>query len=686
MMATLMIVDDDAGNRMMLELLLSSHGRYRIVSAADGRQALAIIDVELPDLVITDALMPGLDGFQLTREIRRRPVGGDIPVLIFSGNYRAADVAGLAEACGANRVLPKPAEPQELFAAVDTLLAAPAVAGPVASTDEFAARHLRVVTDQLAATAYRLRLTEEQLQRIADAAPVGIVLTDAQGCALYANPALSRMCGPQAGRTGGLDWVECLPQAQRPAVLEQACRGSGPDRQELGRWQPRGSDRWLDARVQSVREVTGAYAGTVLVVNDVTAAVVAVEQEEADHRRRMLEHARWDRLDSLRRMASGVAHDFNNALASVLGYADLLQENVEHDTGPQRPADEEIRADLRQLTAAAGRARDLAAIMLRFGSRLVVATPPVEVNPIVRNEASALERDLPAGVTLCRDLQDGLPAARATAEAIGAFLHQTGGNAVAALPGGGVIRLATAVVDVADDLADDVADGSQTSAAPGPGRYVRVSVTDNGVGMPAQVLTHAVEPFFSTGDGRSGLGLPSALGAVQQVGGHLTLESAPGRGTSAHAYFPVAADPPPPSGPAPAEAPGGRTILVVDDEPDLLAVIVRMLRRDGYTVLSAADGPAALKAVTHHQEPIDCLLTDVVMPGMLGTDLAGRLSTDRPAIRVLYMSGYADPVADGLHAHRAPEPLLTKPFTRSDLRAALDRLLPAGAPAGPGPA
>ncbi|GAA0549468.1 hypothetical protein GCM10010172_34370 [Paractinoplanes ferrugineus] len=675
-----MIVDDEPANRDVLRLLLESHGEYRIVAAADGQQALAEIDVEHPDLVITDALMPGLDGYQLTQEIRQKSQCPGVPVIILSANYSEAEMLSISQSCGANVVMSKPAEPEKLFAAVDTLLSSlPAAAAVPGDAHHFPAEHLKMVADKLVATTHRLRLTEEQLQRVADAAPVGIVLTDEWGRTLYANQVMTEITGLSTEELRGEGWTACLNPPDRVAALERTRTGTSSTPSTSAPWQLSGSDRWLVAHFQTIGEGNGNYAGTIITVSDISGAMAAVEKEQDEQRRDIQNRAERDRLESLRRMASGIAHEFNNALATVLSYAEFLQETVVEDTVIlTAPTGPQLLDDLSRLTAAAKRARNLAGAMLRFGSRIVSTSPPVGVNAIVRDKGLSLAVGLPDSVALCWDLGSDLPDAQATAEAIDQVLTQTVANSVDNMPGGGTILVVSEVVTVSDEVTER---GLRVPLDLDAGRYVRLTVTDDGAGMPDDVLVHAIDPFFTTKVGHSGLGLFTALGAVRQIGGGISIESGPERGTSVHAYFPVGA-PEPSAGPAaPAPTPTGtRTILVVDDDAALLTVIVRMLQHDGYSVLSASSGPEALAVADAHPHRIDCLLTDVVMPTMLGNELADRLTAARPQIRVLYMSGYADPMA-GDRRSLAPYPMLTKPFTRADLYAALDQLVPTGAAA-----
>jgi CheY-like chemotaxis protein len=245
-------------------------------------------------------------------------------------------------------------------------------------------------------------------------------------------------------------------------------------------------------------------------------------------------------------------------------------------------------------------------------------------------------------------------------------------NARDAMPSGGQLTIDTNVVDV---------DGDHAAVRGGftPGRYVRLRVSDTGTGMPKDVVDRAFDPFFTTkpsGEG-TGLGLATVYGIVTQAGGTVHIYSEPGLGTTISVLLPATSEQP--TGPAESIADRdlrgqGQTVLVVEDEAALRQVTSRILRRGGYTVLVAEDGPDALRIAGEHPEPIDVLVTDVIMPGMLGKEVAQRVTEIRPQIKVLYMSGYAQPVLASHGTLDRDVYLLEKPFTSIELLAAVQDL------------
>jgi nitrogen-specific signal transduction histidine kinase/ActR/RegA family two-component response regulator len=359
------------------------------------------------------------------------------------------------------------------------------------------------------------------------------------------------------------------------------------------------------------------------------------------------------KMEAVGRLAGGVAHDFNNLLTAILGSADLLLGRLPLDH-PERVEAEEIRK-------AAMWAADLTRQLLAFSRQQVLDPHVFDLSAVVANMDKMLRRLAPADITLRTRLAPDLGAVRADPGQIEQVIMNLAVNACDAMPGGGTLTIETANVELG------------TGHAPvHPGRYVVLTVSDTGMGMSATTQAHVFEPFFTTkerGKG-TGLGLSTVYGIVKQSEGYVVLESEPGRGTTFRVYLP-AVDAPVEAvaaGPARTESlRGEETVLVVEDQEPVRRLACKVLEREGYSVLAAADGPEALRVAAHHAGTIHILVTDVVMPGMSGREVEQRLAAERPEMRVLYLSGYADAsiVRDGVL-----EPglaFLQKPFTPETL-------------------
>ncbi|BFU47465.1 hypothetical protein KRMM14A1004_57020 [Krasilnikovia sp. MM14-A1004] len=421
-------------------------------------------------------------------------------------------------------------------------------------------------------------------------------------------------------------------------------------------------------------------------VRDITERLRAQADRERLATEHRLQHTR--RLESLGQLAGGVAHDFNNILGVIASYTELLFDTVDNLDTPA--ADPQVitaaRNDLGQIGKAAERATRLTKQLLAFGRREITQTQVLNINQVIGNVEQMLRRTLGEHIHLVTNLDHTTQPVTADPSQLEQILLNLAVNARDAMPTGGTLSIDTTTVDL------PTADDDTTPCTVPPGRYVRLRVSDTGTGMPPEVAERAFEPFFTTkptGTG-TGLGLATIYGLATAAGGDVRLDSDPGIGTTVTVLLPAldasvgirlsaaAADPSP--APTPHE-----TILLVEDEAPLRDVTTRILTRAGYHVLPAADGPTAIDTAHHHPTPIHLLLTDVIMPDMMGNEVAARIKTICPDTPVLYMSGYAQPV---LTEHGTLPPGVTiveKPFTSQQLLSRIQQTLHEERPAATHP-
>jgi PAS domain S-box-containing protein len=403
-------------------------------------------------------------------------------------------------------------------------------------------------------------------------------------------------------------------------------------------------------------DVHGRTYGVVLVFRDMT---------EADALQARLLHSQ--RLDALGQLAGGVAHDFNNLLTAIVGSADLAVEGL----APQHAVQEDLRAVL----DAAERAVRVTGKLLAFSRRQVMQEEAVDFHAQVVEAEGLLRRLLRADIQLksCQDNDAGWVLVDPVQ--LQQVIVNLALNAGDAMPRGGVLTLATGRVVVSD---------TSPVAELRPGSYGRLRVSDTGTGISADVLPHIFEPFFTTKDRHrgTGLGLATVYGITQQSGGAVHVESPPGKGAAFEVFFPSVAAPAAteiraPSLPPPSENPKGHSIFVVEDDELVRRLTVKTLSQAGYRVLDFPSGAEALKSLESYEGEVPLLLTDVVMLGMSGVEVAERFSERHPTARVLLMSGYADDLLARTGVHETGRAFLEKPFTPARLLGALRALMAA---------
>jgi PAS domain S-box-containing protein len=374
------------------------------------------------------------------------------------------------------------------------------------------------------------------------------------------------------------------------------------------------------------------------------------------------------KMEAVGRLAGGVAHDFNNILTAILGSAELLIQDL--------PEGHEHRIDAEEIRRAAQRAADLTRQLLAFSRQQVLAPKVLDVNAVVQGVERMLRRLIGENIELRTTLARDLGAVRADPSQLEQVILNLAVNARDAMPQGGKLTIETAHADLDEDYAP---------ATAGTGRHVLLAVSDTGTGMDEATRAHLFEPFYTTKEiGRgTGLGLATVYGVVKQSGGHIWVYSEPGHGSTFKIYLPTVAESPEPVVTAEQlavrEAAGGtETILLVEDEQIVRSLARRVLIQQGYTVLDAPAGPEALALSDAHTGEIHLLLTDVVMPGIGGRELARRFAARRPDAGVLYLSGYSD---DAILRHGLLDPgtfFLQKPFTPQALTHKVREVLDAG--------
>jgi PAS domain S-box-containing protein len=630
----MLIVEDSDDDVLLIVRQLRRGGielTYETVQTAQTMaQALA---ARPPQLVICDYNLPSFNARDAL--VVLHDSGLDVPFILVSGNVGEEVAAALMKAGAHDFVLKHrlarlaPAVERELREAQERRRSCLVEAALQDSEERF-----RLLAEHIQDVIFRYRLLPE----------AGID---------YISPAVTTVTGytPDEVRANP-DLFFAMVEPEDRTRFERSWHDPNPPALVV-RWRRRdGRLVWMEQRAVGVCDGDGQLIAVEGILRDVTEQALA--DQERDRLDRELRQS--ERLDSLGQLAGGVAHDFNNLLAVITGYAGEVMADL--------PEDHPSRPDIEQITHAAAKAASLTRQLLIF-SRLEPSQPQtLNVNDVVTEIERLLRRTIGEDIEFLTLLQPDLSPVTIDRTKIEQVVVNLVVNARAAMPDGGQLRIMTN-----DQYGAAASPGADTTVQ--PGRQVCLTITDTGHGMPPDVAERVFEPFFTTkGPGHgTGLGLATAYGVVTEAGGTITLDSRENHGTTFTVLLP-AADHAAPSPAVPSQVMlrgAGQTILVVEDDEAVRAVVQRILTKAGYHVLQAATPKDAIEMVDIRAVPIDGMLTDVIMPEMSGPQLVERVRNTRPDLPVLLMSGYTADSFPGGHDMTADLHLIRKPFSAAVL-------------------
>ncbi len=647
--ARVLVVDDNSDMRGYVWRLLGA--TCEVDTAPNGRAALEAIRRCKPDLVLSDVMMPELDGLGLLRELRSDPELRDVPVILLSARAgEDARVEGLN--AGADDYLTKPFAARELIARVKANLEM--------------ARMRREATREL-------RESEARFRNMADNAPVMMWMTDAAGALTYLNRGWCEFTGQTLEAAlgyGAWDALHADDLVPSQKIFFDANAAREAFRIEYRLRRADGVYRWALSAAAPRRGPDGEFLGYIGSVIDITERKEAeqilqqanellearVQAAVADRASAEAQLRQAQKMEAIGRLTGGVAHDFNNVLQVIAGNLQLFI----RDTSGNALAGQRLQTAL----AALDRGARLASQLLAFARRQPLAPKVVNLGRLLRGFDEMLRRALGEGIQMETIIAGGLWNTFVDVGQVENAILNLAINARDAMDGRGKLT-----IEAGNAYLDDAYATRHAEVV--PGQYVMLALSDTGCGIPADLLERVFEPFFTTkpeGQG-TGLGLSMVYGFVKQSGGHVKIYSEPGQGTVVRLYLPrsraeedleVNVD----SGPATG---GTETVLVVEDDEDVRATVVDMLTDLGYRVLKAKDADSAL-AIVESGVSIDLLFTDVVMPGSLRSpELARRTRERLPNIAVLFTSGYTENAI--VHGGRLDEgvDLLSKPYSHDAL-------------------
>jgi signal transduction histidine kinase/DNA-binding response OmpR family regulator len=658
------LADDNADMRDYVRHLLEAQG-YAVEAVADGEEALKAARVSGPDLILSDVMMPRLDGFELLRAIRSEKALAGTPVILLSARAgEEAKIEGLD--AGADDYLIKPFAARELLARV--------------SANIQMARTRREAAREVMRSEQRFLMTNDRLGVALSSGGIAVFDLDIEAQRAIVLGPLTQFFGVSeddaakglplqvfadgidpADRKRVLAAIAYSVRTGKPYEVEYRVIGGDRSRRVVARGGPRtlsdGTTRFIGAVIDISREKEAEERLQLL--NSELEERVAAEVGERVKAEDALRQAQ--KMEAVGQLTGGVAHDFNNLLTIIIGGLDTIRRS-----GPKDNA--RLSRAIDMAIQGAQRAATLTARLLAFSRRQPLEPTPLDLNVVVRDSTELLHRTLGETIELEGVLAPRLWLVEVDQNQLESAILNLAVNARDAMPDGGKLTIETA-----NTMLDESSTATDSEVV--PGEYAVVSITDSGVGMPKAVIDRAFEPFYTTKDAGkgTGLGLSMVYGFVKQSGGHIAIQSEQGQGTTVKLYFPRYRGETLEQLRASTDTPvtwGNRdeVVLVVEDNDDVRSYSVMILNELGYRVLQAGDAEAAIK-ILQRQGRIDLLFTDVVLPGRTGRMLADEAIAIRPDLRVLFTTGYS---RDAIVHQGRLDPgvrLITKPFTFEQLAA-----------------
>lgn len=683
-MTRILIVDDKQENLYMLRALLTGHG-YEVNEACHGAEALVKARQSPSELIISDLLMPVMDGYTLLRHWKSDERLKQIPFIVYTATYTEPKDEKLALDLGADAFIIKPTEPEPFMIRIQEVLSrqkggllSPARL-PTGDEEAHLKQYSESLIRKLEEKALQLeqanraleqdiaerRLTEEKLREsesrfrlFAETAPVGVIIADQNQNAVYASKKFVELFGYTHEDAPTVEaWFSLAYPDEKLRNHVRAEWNAAVDKARKTLSEIKPMEYPVTCKDGSVREIEFRMSATADLDFVIFTDITERKQAEEEWKKLQAQFIQAQKMESVGRLAGGVAHDFNNMLGVIIGNAEMALDQ----STPSDP----IRAEIQEILEAARRSADITRQLLAFARRQIIAPKMIDLNETVQGMLKMLRRLIGEDIDLAWQPGAAVWTVKMDPSQIDQILANLCVNARDAIGGVGKITIETKNMRFNEAYCNDYPGFS-------PGDFVLLAVIDDGCGMDKETLHNLFEPFFTTkavGEG-TGLGLATVYGIVKQNDGFINVYSEPGKGSMFNIYLPGhAGEAAKISAETAVQIPRGHgeIVIVAEDETSILRLAQKMLTGLGYKVLAASTPIQALKMAETHSDKLDLLITDVVMPEMTGRDLAVRLQTIHPEIKVLFMSGYtADIIA---HRSILNEDVLfiQKPFTKQEL-------------------
>jgi len=667
-----LIVDDNADDRKLLRLNLERHGCKKIIEAHDGQDGLDLARAHHPDLIISDALMPRMDGFQFLQKIKTDETLKTAPFVFFSSVYTGLKDEELALRLGAEAFISKPKEPEEFWneisAVMENLASGELKAlnhDPLDEELEYLREYSRIVATkleekirELEASLTKSKAEEEELIKLSSAieqSPVTIVITDAKGDIEFVNPKFTQLTG-------------YLPEeviGRNPRILKS---GETSPEEYKSLWRTISAGNVWHGEFQNKKKSGALFReyATIAPVRNSEGTIthfIAIKEDITEKRKLEDQLRQAQKMEAIGQIAGGVAHDFNNLLQVITADVFLIQRQLKECGQPLTFIDE--------LMAATHRAGELTNGLLTFSRRQALNPKPVDLNQILTESRKLLKRVIGEDITF-----EIIPAAyevivRADEGGLHQVLMNLATNARDAMPGGG--RLTFSIEKV---MADDAFIIRHSDVS---GEFALISVTDTGDGIAQEDLQRIFEPFYTTKQpGRgTGLGLAIIYGIIHQHNGFIEVDSVKWEGTTFRIYLPLLIDQTDAySREAEIEIPrGSGTILLVEDELMVRNSLQSVISSCGYSVLEAADGEEAVQVFRENAATVNLIILDMIMPKKNGWETLQEIRSIKPEIKNIFLSGYTADILDSKGINDSGEILIMKPVNPPLLLEAIRNLL-----------
>jgi len=640
----ILFVDDDEDARLSMALLLQELG-HDVSTASNGVEALARARQEHPEVVISDILMPKMDGFEFCRQMKCDSDLKRTPFIFYTASYVETPDKQFAMELGAASFLIKPAGPEELAAAIELSLAkrqdVPTrlgtdplqQAGLIETHRDRLARKLEEKVQELEKERQQLRRSEEKYRQLVENLQEYFFYSHGtDGVFTYISPSIRNILG-YTEREFSSHHTKYLTDNPMNQIVKQANDFAIENRKqppyEIEILHKNGSKHILEVCEYPVSNEKGEVVAVEGVAHDITA------RKEAELKREKLERRlqQAQKMEAIGTLAGGIAHDFNNILTAIIGYAELAQEDVL----PETPVSEKLD----EVLTAGNRARTLISQILAFSRQSPQERIPIQIHLVVNEAIKLLRSTIPTTIKLTDNIDPRSDSVLADPTQIHQIVINLATNAYhATRETGGELTITLKPVQIGKG------DAASHDHELRPGRYVRLEVSDTGHGMDKETMENIFTPYFTTKEREegTGLGLATVEGIVKSSGGHIEVHSRPGKGSTFHVYLPqIHSDQGPDEDEKQKEySTGSEHILLVDDEVHITRILQQLLESLGYRVKAFVSSNALLETFQGAPDDFDLVITDMTMPEMTGVELSRALFAIRPDIPVILCTGYSD--------------------------------------------